>query len=255
MQVLPPRLPQQLSAALRSEASARSRNPARADASAGPPVTVWDLPLRLFHWSLLALFVLAYATGSREQYYGLHKAAGIALFGLLIFRLIWGFIGNRAARFSSFLKRPRQALAHARELLSGRAEPVAGHNALGGYAVAVMLILLLIETVSGLFSSTFDYEGPLAPLLSDAWTDRMARVHALNLDLLLAMIALHLLAIAITSALGRENLVASMIHGRKRLHAPATGAPGERSWARAALAAAAAAASAGGTMLLGRFLA
>ncbi|HEY8017088.1 MAG TPA: cytochrome b/b6 domain-containing protein, partial [Dongiaceae bacterium] len=106
---------------------------------------VWDLPLRLFHWSLLLLFVIAYATGNREQYYGLHKAAGFALFGLLIFRLIWGFAGNRAARFSSFIRGPRAALAHIRELLRGRVHPVPGHNALGGWAVAVMLILLLVE--------------------------------------------------------------------------------------------------------------
>ena len=140
-----------------------------------------------------------------------------ALFGLLIFRLIWGFAGNRAARFSSFIRGPQAALAHVRELLRGRVHPVAGHNALGGWAVAVMLILLLTEVVSGLFSSTFDYEGPLAPLVSDAWADRMAAIHSVNLDLLLAMIGLHLLAIAVTSILGRENLVASMIHGRKQL--------------------------------------
>jgi cytochrome b len=176
-------------------------------------VRVWDLPLRLFHWSLLLLFVIAYATGNREQYYGVHKAAGFGLFGLLIFRLIWGFAGNRAARFSSFIRGPQAALAHVRELLRGRVHPVAGHNALGGWAVAVMLILLLTEVVSGLFSSTFDYEGPLAPLVSDAWADRMAAVHSINLDLLLAMIGLHLLAIAVPSILGRENLVASMIHG------------------------------------------
>jgi cytochrome b len=243
MQVLPPRLPQQLSA------MTGARLP---DDGA---VTVWDLPLRLFHWSLLLLFVIAYATGSREQYYGVHKAAGFVLFGLLIFRLIWGFAGNRAARFSSFIRGPRAALAHIRELLGGRAHPVAGHNALGGWAVAVMLILLLVEVVSGLFSSTFDYEGPLAPLVSDAWTERMAALHSLNLDLLLAMIALHLLAIAVTSILGRENLVASMIHGRKKL-AEASGVPGRTdSWIVAAGAAVAAAAATGGLILLGRFLA
>ena len=103
-----------------------------------------------FPLGLALLFVLAYATGNRERYYELHQAAGIAMFGLLVFRCIWGFAGNRAARFSSFLGRPRAALAHVRELLQGRAEPVAGHNPLGGWAVAVMLVLLLVEVVGPL---------------------------------------------------------------------------------------------------------
>lgn len=218
-------------------------------------VTVWDLPLRLFHWSLLLLFVVAYATGNRVQYYGAHEAAGISLFGLLVFRLIWGFAGNQAARFSTFLRGPRAALTHVRELLQGRAEPAAGHNPVGGWAVAVMLILLLIESVSGLFSSTFDYAGPLAPLVSDAWADRMATIHAVNLDLLLAMIGLHLLGIALTSILGRENLVASMIHGRKHLAATSSASAERGSWVRAAIAVIAAAAITGGLLFLGRFLA
>jgi cytochrome b len=225
-------------------------------------VTVWDLPLRLFHWSLLLLFVLAYATGNRERSYGLHQAAGFALLGLLAFRLIWGFLGNRAARFAGFLRGPRAVAAHIRELLRGRIEPEAGHNPLGGWAVAVMLILLLVEVLSGLFSSTFDYEGPLASLLPDVWSDRMAGIHSFNLDLLLAMIGLHLLGIAVTSILGRENLVASMIHGRKRLSrlpaerpAGGTWAQAGGTWARAALALVAAALLAGGLFALGRFLA
>ena len=123
------------------------------------------------------------------------------------------------------------------------------------YGVWALFILLLIEVVSGLLSSTFDYEGPLAPLVSYAWADRMAAIHSINLDLLLAMIGLHLLAIAVTSILGRENLVASMIHGRKKL-AEASGIPARKdSWMVAAGAAVAAAAATGGLILLGRFLA
>jgi len=214
-------------------------------------VKAWDLPLRLFHWTLLLLFVIAYATGSRVQYYALHQAAGVALFGLLIFRVIWGFAGSQAARFSSFLKGPRAALAHVRGLLRGRAESLPGHNPLGGWGVVVMLALLLIEAVSGLFSSTFDYAGPLAGLVPDEWADRMAAIHAINLDLLLGMIGLHLLGVAITSILGRENLVASMVHGRKHLSAAAV-APSQRGTAaRAVIALIAAAAVTGGVLMLG----
>ena len=116
-----------------------------------------------------------------------------------------------------------------------------------------MLALLLIEAVSGLFSSTFDYAGPLAGLVSDEWADRMATIHAINLDLLLGMIGLHLLGVAITSILGRENLVASMIHGRK--HLSAAPAPLRRgSAARAVIALIAAAALTGGVLALGHYL-
>ena len=83
--------------------------------------------------------------------------------------------------------------------------------------IAWMLCLLLTEVVSGLFSSTFDYEGPLARLLPDSWTDSMAAMHSVNLDLLWGMIGLHLLGVVATSILGRENLVGAMITGRKRL--------------------------------------
>jgi len=217
-------------------------------------VKVWDLPLRLFHWSLLLLFVVAYFTGSRVQFYALHQAAGIALFGLLIFRLIWGFSGSRSSQFASFLAGPRAVLAHARELLKGRAEPLPGHNPLGGWSVAVMLALLLIEAVSGLFSSTFDYAGPLAGLVPDEWADRMAAIHAINLDLLLGMIGLHLLGVAVTSILGRENLVASMIHGRKHLSAAPAAPLRKGSAVRAVIALIAAAAFTGGVLMLGHFL-
>jgi cytochrome b len=118
-----------------------------------------------------------------------------------------------------------------------------------------MLTLLLIESISGLFSSTFDYAGPLAPLLPDVWADRMASIHAINLNLLLGMIGLHLLGVAVTSVLGRENLVTSMIHGRKQL-AQTSGVPVQGgSWARVVIAVLVAAAIAGGLFLLGRFLA
>src|SRR5689334_4658634 len=151
MQVLPPPVPQ-LNAMERPRTAGKSK------------VKVWDLPVRLFHWTLLLLFLIAYATGNRVQYYPVHEGAGIALFTLLIFRLIWGFAGNQAARFSSFLKGPRAVVSHVKELLLGRTEPLPGHNPLGGWGVAVLLALLLIESISGLFSSTFDYTGPLAPL-------------------------------------------------------------------------------------------
>ena len=182
-------------------------------------VPVWDPFLRIFHWGLVLLFVVAYVSGSRPAYYRIHLASGAAILGLVIFRLIWGFLGPRPARFADFLRGPRAVIAHLRELVGGRHRAVPGHNPIGGWAVMVILLLVLVEVFSGLFASTFDYDGPLARLVPDAWAAALADVHMLNLNLLLAILLVHLAGVAITSALGHENLVASMIHGRKQLPA------------------------------------
>ena len=178
---------------------------------------VWDPLLRIFHWALVLLFVVAYLSGSRPAYYRVHEIAGIGILGLVIFRILWGFAGPQPARFADFLRGPRAVMGHLRDLLGRRHHPVMGHNPLGGWAVLVILTLVLVEVVSGLFASTFDYDGPLARLVPDVWAATMADIHLVNLNLLLAILLVHLTGVAVTSALGQENLVASMIHGRKRL--------------------------------------
>jgi cytochrome b len=182
-------------------------------------VTVWDLPLRLFHWGLVATFFVAYASIRVSGYFWLHRAAGIAMLGLLVFRILWGFMGPRPARFAGLLRGPRAIFAHLSQLAWRRHRPEPGHNALGGWAVLLMLILLLAEALSGVFASTFDYEGPLARLISDSASTAMASIHSADFNLLAAIVIVHLAAVAATSLLGRENLVASMIHGRKYLPA------------------------------------
>jgi len=183
----------------------------------GIAATVWDLPIRVFHWALALLFAVAYLTGIRPGYYAVHKGAGYAILGLLVFRLIWGFIGPGPARFASFVRGPAAVLGHLKELLHRQHRPLPGHNPLGGWAVVAILALMAVQIMSGLFAATFDYEGPLARLLPDSGQDMMAGLHAFTVNLLLAMLAVHLVGIAVTSFLGRENLVASMFHGRKRL--------------------------------------
>jgi cytochrome b len=195
------------------------------EASPAVLARIWDPLLRIFHWSLVLLFIIAYVSGSRSAYYQVHVAAGITILGLVAFRLIWGFIGPRPTRFADFLRGVPAVLAHIRDLASGRHRPMAGHNPLGGWAVLAILVLILVEVFSGLFASTFDYDGPLARLVSDNWSGLMAEVHVMNLNLLLAILLIHLAGVAITSALGQENLVASMIHGRKLLPAQVVGGP------------------------------
>lgn len=187
------------------------------DEQAGIAATVWDLPIRVFHWALALLFAVAYLSGVQPGYYAVHKGSGYAILGLLVFRLIWGFIGPGPARFVSFIKGPAVVLGHLKELLHRQHRPLPGHNPLGGWAVVAILALMAVQIMSGLFAATFDYEGPLARLLSDSGQDMMAGLHAFTVNLLLAVLALHLVGIAVTSFLGRENLIASMIHGRKQL--------------------------------------
>ncbi len=178
-------------------------------------VKVWDLPLRIFHWGLTAFFIVAYLSGRDAEYFWLHRASGIAMLVLVVFRVIWGFIGPRPARFAGLLQGPQAVIAHLRDLVARAHRPVLGHNALGGWAVLVILALIFAELLSGLFSSTFDDEGPLARLLSDSGSSAMAVAHAVIANLLVAMVIVHLAGVVLTSVLGRENLIASMIHGRK----------------------------------------
>jgi len=199
-------------------------------------VPVWDPFLRLFHWGLVLLFIAAYLSGSRPAYYRIHEATGLAILGLVIFRILWGFIGPRPARFVDFLRGPRAVVIHIRELLGGRHRPMPGHNPLGGWAVLAILLLIFAEVLSGLFASTFDYDGPLAGLLSESWAAAMADIHALNLNLLLAVLLVHVAGVAVTSALGHENLVASMIHGRKAVPAEMRAEDNRLPWWRGPIA-------------------
>jgi cytochrome b len=164
-------------------------------------VKVWDLPLRLFHWLLVATIVLAFA--SAEDDTGLaqwHVAAGWVAAILIGFRLVWGFIGGQHARFANFVK-PGQLWGHVTGLLGGRSEPSLGHNPLGGVATLALLFAVAIVawTGSGLIGGS----------------ERGEALHEGVAYGLLALIGLHVAAVVIMSALSRENLVTAMISGNK----------------------------------------
>lgn len=182
-------------------------------------VRVWDLPTRVFHWSLVALILASYLTGEFwrgvDMYW--HQLSGYAILALVLFRLVWGFAGTRHARFVDFLRPPGEMLAYLAGLLSGRASSYAGHNPLGGLSVVLLLAVLLLQAVSGLFASDDIFvEGPLAGLVSGATVDRMTSLHHLAFDLLLALIAVHLAAIAFYEAVRGQRLIRAMVSGRKR---------------------------------------
>jgi cytochrome b len=118
--------------------------------SAERPILIWDLPTRVFHWTLAASFFIALATGDSDRFRDIHVFSGYVVLGLIGFRIVWGFTGSRYARFRSFLFRPGAVVAYVADLLASRASRHLGHNPAGGWAVLAMLALGLLICVSGL---------------------------------------------------------------------------------------------------------
>ena len=187
-------------------------------------IRIWDLPTRLFHWLLVVLIVLLYATGD----YGLldmnwHFWFGYATVALLIFRLLWGFLGSQTSRFASFVRGPRAVVSYVRESYSAAAHSVIGHNPLGGWSVIALLVCVMVQAISGLFSSDeIEADGPLVSRVSNYSVRLMTRVHHWNQNLLLLLVALHVGAILIYLLVKHDNLVVPMITGRKPLAEPAS---------------------------------
>lgn len=204
-------------------------------------IRVWDLPLRLFHWSLALMVLGALITeglGGKAMVW--HFRFGYATLALVSFRVFWGLLGPRYARFSNFVFRPSTIIAYARDLKNGlkhrATEHHLGHNPLAGLSVLAMLGVLLIQTISGLFSHDDDnlHEGPLVNFISQAWSDRLSNLHAdISGTLIYFLIGLHLLAIAYYYW-EKQNLVTPMITGDKEVDFDAPAA--NDSWATRLLA-------------------
>jgi cytochrome b len=170
-----------------------------------PPATVkvWDLFVRVFHWSLATLFVVAYATGDEIEQ--VHIAAGYAIAGLLALRIAWGFVGPRHARFRSFVCSPRGILAYTRDVVLFRAPRHLGHNPAGGAMIIALLAMLAGSCVTGYMMTTDAYWGA-------KWVEE---THEILANLTVILIVLHVLGVLAASFQHRENLVNAMITGRK----------------------------------------
>ena len=185
-------------------------------------VRIWDLPTRLFHWALVALVALQYASGE----FGWlpmrwHYLLGYATLALILFRVLWGFAGSETSRFGSFLRGPRAVFRYLVDLSRGAETRMHGHNPLGGWSVVSMLACVAVQAFSGLFASDdISEEGPLAERVSDAMVDLMTRIHHLNRYVLLALITLHIGAVLAHWLIRNDNLVAPMLHGRARFESP-----------------------------------
>lgn len=166
-------------------------------------VKVWDMPVRVFHWMLALSFAGAYALSESERLRNVHVMLGYTVLGLLAFRLAWGFVGTRYARFRSFAYSPLAAIRHLRDEMKGRAARYVGHNPAGSWAIFGLLVLGAATGVTGYL--TFNEIGGEAfeeahELLANAW---------------LLLVVVHVIAVVLSSVVHRENLVRSMITGNK----------------------------------------
>ncbi len=184
-------------------------------------VRVWDPLVRVFHWTLVVAFTIAYLT--EDDLLALHVWAGYTVLGLVVFRILWGFVGPRYARFSSFVTSPGTALAYARDVLRGAARRYLGHNPAGGLMVVVLLVLLLLISLTGLaVYGAEEHAGPLAGFMAgrEHWEDFLEETHEVLSNLTVLLVFVHIAGVLVESMVHRENLVRAMIDGRKR-------APGE----------------------------
>lgn len=203
-------------------------------------IYVWDKFVRIFHWSLVVFFIISYLTGENES--DLHIYSGYIILGLVIARIVWGFIGSKHARFTDFVKRPGEVMAYTRGMTSGHPEHYLGHNPLGGVMVIVMLLILLVTTISGLkLYAVEEGKGPFAnshqisPLTKayahgdeddDTSKHKHARndedeeiweeIHEVAVNLMLALIVLHIAGVIVSGRLHKESLIKAMLTGYKK---------------------------------------
>jgi cytochrome b len=176
---------------------------------------VWDAPVRLFHWAMVVLIFLAWAT-QEYDHMEWHMWIGYTILTLLLFRIVWGFIGSDTARFSRFLQSPVAALRHLAHLRRREPDLEIGHNAAGGWMVLVMLALIGVQAGTGLFSNDdANTEGPLMHLVSKGQSNWLSHIHSLNFTFIEGVIVLHVLAIVAYAVLKRQNLVGPMVSGTK----------------------------------------
>ncbi len=171
---------------------------------AAATVRVWDPLVRIFHWSLVTSFAVAWFAEEGEW---LHEWAGYIVLGLVGFRILWGFIGPEHARFTSFVPSPAQALAYLRDMVMLRARRHLGHNPAGGAMIVMLLAMLLLTSGSGWLMITDAFWGV-------EWVEEL---HETVANLTVVLIFAHVAGVVISSLAHRENLVKAMVTGRKRV--------------------------------------
>lgn len=183
---------------------------ASVDATETRKILVWDAPVRVFHWLMVLSFAGAYLSAESERWRLLHVTLGYTMAGLVGFRILWGLMGTRYARFSAFLRGPKAVARYVNAILRGQPEHHTGHNPAGAVAIAILLGLTLVIAASG-WATYNDVGG--------GW---LADLHDGAANAMLAVVGIHIAGVVVASWLHRENLVGSMITGHK-LGNPAEG--------------------------------
>lgn len=175
-------------------------------------IKLWDLPTRIFHWLLVILIVGAIVTGKvGGAAIEWHGVIGQGILGLVVFRIVWGFVGSSHARFADFAPTPASIRAYLRGDWKG-----VGHNPLGALSVLALLTLICVQVGTGIFSNDdIAFEGPLSDLVDKSLSDWLTGIHKLSVNLLIALIALHLAAIAFYATVKKDDLIKPMLTGWK----------------------------------------
>lgn len=191
-------------------------------------VLVWDWPVRIGHWLLVGAFALAWLTGESEEWRLVHAFAGGTVVGVILFRLVWGLVGTRHARFASFVRGPERVVDYLRALISSRPQHTTGHNPAGGWAILALLALGLLTGAAGWLT------------YNEVGGEFFEEVHEALASTMLGVAGLHVVGVLVGSLAHRENLVRAMLTGMKR-GAPTEAIASARIWAVPLLLASAAA--------------
>ncbi|MDP1681897.1 MAG: cytochrome b/b6 domain-containing protein [Burkholderiales bacterium] len=180
-------------------------------------ILVWDFPTRTFHWLLAISFVGAFITGDSERYREIHLLLGYTMLALIGFRLIWGIVGTRYARFSSFWFKPSAVVDYVRSMFQGKPQHYVGHNPAGSVAIFLLLGLGLLSGLSGL------------ALYNEIGGEWLEELHELSANAMLAVVIVHIVGVFFSSFLHRENLARAMVIGDKTGE-PAQGIQNHHAW-------------------------
>ncbi len=167
-------------------------------------ILVWDLPTRIFHWSLALSFAGAFLTAESERWRDVHVVLGYTVLGLITFRLAWGLVGTRYARFAEFVRGPSAIIRYLAQLVGKHSEHTVGHNPAGALAILLLLLMGIASGVSG---------WAVYAEIGGEWLEEM---HEFIANAMLAVVLVHIAGVMVSSRLHKENLVLAMITGRKR---------------------------------------
>lgn len=175
---------------------------------------VWDSLTRVFHWGLAFFFVVAYFFESEGL--KLHVHVGYTILLLVLFRLVWGAIGSKYSRFTNFIVSPRVSLSYLVSIWQGKSKHYIGHNPAGAVMIVTLLLMLLVTAFTGMILYSLQGSGPLANTFFQSWPGGLlSNVHDLAANISIGLIVIHIIGAVASSVVQEENLVKSMVTGKK----------------------------------------